>query len=219
MSRALVAGNPFQLIARRLSRAPSTICEKIKRNNGQYGYWASRADELSWDRVQRPRVCKLVEHRMLARIVTDKFLPERRPRGSPAGSGAHTPATRITTCHTRPSIAVCSSRPVVPSRGSAETFAAHQAMRRTLKTKDHDRIRDTVSVTERPVTVEDRTMPGHWEGHRLCCSCSCSSQIATVVKCHTRYVMPVKIASKDSERSSMHSSNMPASCLRNSTDR
>jgi IS30 family transposase len=79
ISRALVAGDSVQSIASRLSRAPSIICREIKRNSGQDGYRASHADQLAWDRAQRPKLCKLVEHRMLARIVADKLQLEWSP--------------------------------------------------------------------------------------------------------------------------------------------
>lgn len=76
-----------------------------------------------------------------------------------------------------------------------------RAMRRsrhhTQKTDDHGRIHDAVSIRERPATVEDRAVPGHWEGDLLCGSVA--SQIATLVERQTRYVMLVKITSKDSE--------------------
>jgi IS30 family transposase len=82
-----------------------------------------------------------------------------------------------------------------------EHLRRSRAMRRsrhhTQKTDDHGRIRDTVSISERPATVEDRAVPGHWEGDLLCGTGS--SQIATLVERQTRYVMLVKIASKDSE--------------------
>jgi IS30 family transposase len=82
-----------------------------------------------------------------------------------------------------------------------EHFRRTRAMRRsrhhTLKTEDHGRIRDTVPISKRPASVEDRAVPGHWEGDLLCGSSS--SQIATLVERQTRYVMLVKIANKDSE--------------------
>jgi IS30 family transposase len=67
----------------------------------------------------------------------------------------------------------------------------------TQKTDNHGRITEAVSISERPATAEDRAVPGHWEGDLLCGSSN--SQIATVVERHTRYLMLVKVAGKDTE--------------------
>ena len=62
---------------------------------------------------------------------------------------------------------------------------------------DRVQIKDIVSIRERPAAVEDRAVPGHWEGDLL--SGSKNSYIATLVEHHTRYVILMKIASKDTQ--------------------
>lgn len=67
----------------------------------------------------------------------------------------------------------------------------------TQKTSDHGRITDTVLISERPATVEDRAKPWHWEGDVL--FGSHNSQIATLVERQTRYAMLAKVAGKDTK--------------------
>jgi IS30 family transposase len=67
----------------------------------------------------------------------------------------------------------------------------------TQKGGDHGQIKDMISIRARPASVEDRAVPGHWEGDLL--SGSKNSYIATLVERHTRYVMLVKVPGKDTE--------------------
>ncbi|WP_199101241.1 helix-turn-helix domain-containing protein, partial [Dyella sp. ASV21] len=73
ISRALMAGQSIRAVATRLNRAPSTISREIRRNGGKDHYRASRADHQAWDRARRPKACKLVRHRVLARLVAAKL--------------------------------------------------------------------------------------------------------------------------------------------------
>ena len=80
ISRGLAADDSIQSIARRLSRAPSTICREIKRNSGEKGYRADFGDELAWQRALRPKACNLVATPALAKIVAAKLQLEWSPQ-------------------------------------------------------------------------------------------------------------------------------------------
>ena len=81
----------------------------------------------------------------------------------------------------------------------------HLRARRTIRRSRHaslkqsglGQIKDAVSISERPACVEDRVIPGHWEGDLV--GGSRNSYVATLVERHSRYVMLVKVASKDTE--------------------
>ena len=73
ISRAIATGESMRSVAARLGRAPSTISREIKRNGGCDSYRANQADQAAWDRAKRPKCCKLVNNRALARIVADKL--------------------------------------------------------------------------------------------------------------------------------------------------
>ena len=67
----------------------------------------------------------------------------------------------------------------------------------SLKGQGKGQIADAVSIRERPASVEDRAVPGHWEGDLICGSSN--SFIATLVERQTRYVMLAKVSGKDTE--------------------
>jgi IS30 family transposase len=73
ISRGIVAGHSLRTIAQALGRSPSTVSREVHRNGGCCEYRASTADQAAWDRALRPKRCKLVENRALARIVATKL--------------------------------------------------------------------------------------------------------------------------------------------------
>ena len=202
ISRGIATGCSIRSIATSLGRAPSTISREIERNGGQHGYRSSQADKATWDRAHRPKTCKLVENRALARIVARKLQLEWSPEQI-AGWLKHTyPDVE----HYQVSHDTIYKSLFIQTRGALKkellqhlrrTRMMRRSRHHTQKTEDHGRITDTVSIRDRPASVEDRAVPGHWEGDLL--FGSHNSQIATLVERHTRYVMLAKVDSKDTE--------------------
>lgn len=202
ISRAVVAGQSIRSIAILLKRAPSTISREIGRNGGTGCYRATQADQAAWDRALRPKTCKLVERRKLANIVAGKLQCQWSPQQI-AGWLKHTYPCDETSQVSHETIY---RSLFIQARGALKkellqhlrrTRAMRRSRHHTQKTDNHGRITDAVSISERPATVEDRAVPGHWEGDLL--FGDRNSQIATLVERHTRYVMLVKVASKDTQ--------------------
>jgi len=202
ISRAVVAGHSMRSIAVQLGRAPSSISREIKRNGGQECYRASQAEESAWNRGRRPKTCKLAQNRALARIVAGKL----QRRWSPQQVAGWLKRTYPDDTSRQVSPETIYRSLFIQARGAlkkelVEHLRRSRVMRRsrhhTQKTDKHGRITDTVSISERPASVEDRAVPGHWEGDLL--FGSKNSQIATLVERRTRYAMLVKVTGKDSE--------------------
>ena len=198
----MVGGQTIRAIATQLGRAPSTISREIKRNGGQDDYRASQADEAAWDRAHRPKTCKLVENRALARVVTGKL----QMQWSPEQIAGWLKRTYPGNGNYQVSHETIYRSLFIQARGAlkkelTQHLRRTRVMRRsryhTQKSDNHGRITNTVSIRERPAAIEDRAVPGHWEGDLL--FGSRNSQIATLVERHTRYVMLAKINSNDTE--------------------
>ena len=202
ISRAVAAGQSIYSIATSLGRAPSTIYREIKRNGDQEGYRANQADQAAWDRAHRPKTCKLAENRTLAHIVAGRLQMQWSPEQI-AGWLKHTYPDDESYQVSHETIY---RSLYIQARGAlkkelVQHLRRTRVMRRSRhhmqETDNRGRIVDAVSISERPATVEDRAVPGHWEGDLLCGTLD--SQIVTLVERHTRYVMLMKVASKDTE--------------------
>jgi len=202
ISRGLVAGQTIRRIASSLGRAPSTVSREIQRNGGRGVYRASRADQAAWDRARRPKVCKLVADRKLAHRVAGKL----KQWWSPEQIAGWLKDLHPHDEHKRVSHETIYRSLFIQARGALKEellayLRTQRGMRRprhgSLKGKGLGRITGTVSIRERPAEAEDRAVPGHWEGDLLIGSNN--SQIATLVERQTRYVMLVRVPSKDTE--------------------
>lgn len=202
ISRGIVSGQSVRSIAASLQRAPSTVSREIRRNGSRRTYRAVPADQAAWERALRPKACKLVKHRDLARLVAQGLRAWWSPQQL-AGwlKRAYPDDERYQVSHETIYRSL-----FIQARGALKeellvylrrTRAMRRSRHHTQKTPDHGQIVGAVSIRERPAEAADRAVPGHWEGDLLCGSRD--SQIATLVERHSRYVMLVKVPSKDSE--------------------
>ena len=201
ISRGVAAGRSLRSIAARLGRAPSTVSRELSRNGGIRRYRAHAADQAAWDRARRPKVCKLAGNRRLARQVAGKLKLQWSPWQIAGWLKA-----RYRDESRRVSHETIYKTLFIQARGALKKeLVAHlrrsRGMRRsrhhTQKHGSHGQITDAVSIRERPAEIEDRAVPGHWEGDLLIGGKN--SQIATLVERHTRYCMLVRVNSKDTE--------------------
>ncbi len=202
ISRGVVTGRSLRSIAASLGRVPSTVSREVNRNGGRGCYRANQADQAAWGRAHRPKTCKLVENRALAGIVAKKL----RGLWSPEQIAGWLKYAYPDDENFQVSHETIYRSLFIQARGALKKellqhLRRTRAMRRgrshTQKTATHGRIKDTVSIRERPASVEDRAVPGHWEGDLIIGSHN--SQIATLVERQTRYVMLVRVKSKDSK--------------------
>ena len=202
ISRGLVARRSSRSIARQLGRAPSTVSREIKRNGGRARYRAAGADTQAWARAHRPKQCKLARYRWLQDTVGRKLQLNWSPeqiagwlkRAYPGEEGYQVSHEAIYRSL------------FVQARGVLKKelmlhLRSKRAMRRPGAKKwqgdARGQIKDMVSIRERPASVEDRAVPGHWEGDLL--TGPNNSHIATLVERHTRYVILVRVANKDTQ--------------------
>ena len=202
ISRGLIAGNSIRSIATSLKRSPSTVSREINRNGGRLQYRANQADKNAWNRAHRSKVCKLVKNRSLANIVASKLQLEWSPE-QVAGWLKYTfPDDE----KNQVSHETIYRSLYIQARGALKkellqhlrrTRVMRRSRHHTQKTPDHGQITDAISISERPSSVEDRAVPGHWEGDLIIGSKN--SQIATLVERKTRYVLLAKVDGKDSK--------------------
>src|ERR1700722_18739769 len=202
ISRGIASGSPLREIARRLDRAASTVSREVKRHGGRSVYRASQADELAWDSALRPKPCRLARHSRLRELVTSKLMLDWSPEQISGWLKTEYPADESM----RVSHETIYRSLFIQARGVLKKeLMEHLRSKRRMRRSRHARIfKDSrgqipaaISIRERPAEVEDRAVPGHWEGDLL--SGSKNSYIATLVERHSRFAMLIKVPSKETE--------------------
>jgi IS30 family transposase len=202
ISRGLTAHQSTRSIARLLGHSPSTVSREISRNGGYDRYRAALADEKVWVRARRPKRCKLANSPRLRQAVVSKLRLNWSPEQIAGWLKRAHPEDE---CYHVSHETIYRSL-FVQARGVLKKeLLGHLRSKRTIRRSKRadpngDRrgqIKDLVSISARPAAIEDRAVPGHWEGDLL--SGSKNSYIATLVERHTRYVMLAKVANKDTQ--------------------
>lgn len=202
ISRGIVADLSIRSIANHLNRHPSTISREIKRNGGYDNYRATQADLSAWERTHRPKRCKLACNRPLSRTVATKLQLNWSPEQIAGWLKIEYPNDE----NNHVSHETIYRSLFVQARGVLKKelqqyLRSQRAIRRSkhasLKRDGLGQITNAASIRERPASIEDRAVPGHWEGDLI--AGSNNSYIATLVERHTRYVMLAKVKNKDTE--------------------
>jgi IS30 family transposase len=200
ISRGIASGSSIREIARGLQRAASTVSREVARHGGQPVYRASEADHQAWKSALRPKACLLARHRKLRLIVASKLILNWSPQQISGWLKRRYPSNESM----RVSHETIYRSLFIQARGVLKKeLIQHLRSKRTIRRSRHARagghsqgqIVDAISIRERPAEIEDRAIPGHWEGDLL--AGTGNSHIATLVERHSRFTILVKVTSKD----------------------
>lgn len=201
ISRGLARRQSLRAIASELGRSASTVSREVQRNGGYASYRANCAEEAAWRRAQRPKPCKLAGQPQVVRIITEKLQRQWSPQQIAGWLKRRYRDERYHVSHETIYKSLFIQARGVLKKELLACLRTQRVMRHAKQAgaRDHGwgRIVDAVSIRERPVSAEDRAVPGHWEGDLI--AGSKNSYIATLVERQTRYVMLAKVESKDSE--------------------
>lgn len=200
ISRGIAANLSLRQIARNLNRSPSTICREVNRHGGKSKYRAVKADERAWEFAKRPKPCKLKLQPRLRSIVSEKLALKWSPEqisGWLARMFPQDPTMQISHETIYRSLFI-QARGVL-KKELIRHLRSKRKMRQSklfnTKGVTRGRINDGISIRERPSEIENRVVPGHWEGDLI--AGFRNSHIATIVERMSRFTMLVKVEGKD----------------------
>jgi len=200
ISRGLTVGRSLRAIAALLGRAPSTISREVGRNGGIERYRATLSEQSAWDRTLRPKRCKLACPPSLRQTVSRKLCRKWSPEQIAGWLKRSFPDEE----HYRVSYETIYKSLYIQTRGVLKKeLLEHLRAKRTIRRSRHaslkrdglGQIKDAISISERPASVEDCAVPGHWEGDLI--SGARNSHIVTLVERQSRYVIMAKVPNKE----------------------
>jgi IS30 family transposase len=202
ISRQLARGDSLRAISRRLGRAPSTLSREVARNGGRRIYRAASADQQAWRRSRRPQPCRLSTRPVLRRTVARKLAEQWSPQqisgwlrhAFPSDADMYVSPETIYRSLFVQSRGVLKRCLIKQLRRQHHFRHARASARRRPR---QGQILEAVSIRQRPADVQDRAVPGHWEGDLL--EGARGTYIATLVERQSRYVMLVRLPNKETQ--------------------
>src|SRR5450631_4304591 len=224
ISRGIASDSSIRESTKDLKRAVSTVSREVARHGGRPLYRANEADHQAWDSALRPKVCLLAIHRKLQEIVASKLVLDWSPEQISGWLKIQYPEDE--SMHVSHETIYRSL--FIQARGVLKKeLIQHLRFKRRIRRSRHARdsghhkgqIVDAISIRERPAEIEDRAIPGHWEGDLI--GGTKNSHIATLVERHSRFTILVKVPRKDTATVvaalSRHVRKLPVSLRRSLT--
>src|SRR5690242_11588992 len=224
ISRGIASGSSIREIASCLDRAASTVSREIARHGGRPAYRAHDADQQAWNAALRPKRCLLAVNRKLRNMVASKLILDWSPEQISGWLKTRYPNNEsMRVSHETIYRSLFIQARGVLKKDLMDYLRSKRRMRRSRHASEHGQSRgqivDAISIRERPAEAEDRAIPGHWEGDLL--SGGKNSYIATLVERHSRFLMLIKVRSKDTAvvvaALSKHVRRLPATLRRSMT--
>ncbi len=200
ISRGIASGSSMRVIAQRLRRASSTVSREVARHGGRAQYRANQADQQAWNSALRPKPCRLATHSRLQQMVASKLVQDWSPEQISGGLKTEYPSDE----GLRVSHETIYRSLFIQARGALKQelvkhLRSKRRIRRSRLSRDtghhSGQIVDAISIRERPAEVEDRAIPGHWEGDML--RGAGNSHVITLVERGSRFCVLIKVAGKD----------------------
>ena len=191
----LDAGDSFRAIAARVNRAPSTVSREVNANGGRKHYRGWRAHRRAGDLARRPKTAKLARCERLRKQVetwlADEFWSPVQISTQLRIEFPDDPLMRVSAETIYQSL-------YVQGRGAlrkelASCLRTGRAVRKNrTRIERRGKMTDMVMISQRPAEIEDRAVPGHWEGDLIIGKAG-QSAVGTLVERTTRYVMLLRL--------------------------